>query len=314
MGITGNTTVGGTMGITGATTVGGTLGVTGATTVGGTLGVTGATTVGGTLGVTGATTLNSTLNLNSTGSNFLRINKGAVVDANTVSVWRNDPGELTFVGQNAANTDYSWPGIKLDTRNSKITANTLQVTGNTTVGGTLGVTGAVTASGAVGGSANGQIQIGSWDGGPAIYANDSAKSLAIHSDGAAKNVQIGLSSSYPNSLTVTGNLNVAGQNGIWSSGAIKDDGSGYPTGWRPLTNGIWEISGYRIGDGNGNGTSAGYARSTLWMKNGTPQWTSAQCQPWGCRQSFFISNYNGNLYLNRDDPGFTYVFKIIRLG
>jgi hypothetical protein len=146
---------------------------------------------------------------------------------------------------------------------------------------------------------------------PGIYAED-AKNLEIGSG--SGNVYIGSVSGVKNNLIVQGNINVAGQNGIWSSGAIRDDGSGYPIGWRPLSNGIWELTGYRIGDGNGNQTSAGYARSTLWMKNGTPQWTSAQCQPWGCRQSFFISSHNGNLYLNREDPGFTYVFKIIRLG
>ena len=53
---TGNVTTEGT-GVSGATTVGGTLGVTGATTLSSTLGVTGATTLSSTLGVAGDTTV-----------------------------------------------------------------------------------------------------------------------------------------------------------------------------------------------------------------------------------------------------------------
>ncbi|MGL6132179.1 MAG: hypothetical protein ACRCZ9_11270, partial [Fusobacteriaceae bacterium] len=70
LGVTGNTSLGGTLGVTGvsslkATTVDGTLGVTGtsslkATTVDGTLGVTGNTSLGGTLGVTGTSSLKAT--------------------------------------------------------------------------------------------------------------------------------------------------------------------------------------------------------------------------------------------------------------
>jgi fibronectin-binding autotransporter adhesin len=61
LGVTGNTTVGGTLGVTGATTLSSTLGVTGNTTVGGTLGVTGATTLSSTLGVTGNVTVSANL-------------------------------------------------------------------------------------------------------------------------------------------------------------------------------------------------------------------------------------------------------------
>ena len=91
----------------------------------------------GNLTVTGSTSVGGGLSLNNTGANFLNINKGTSVDANSVRVWRNDPGELHLVGMNAAASDYSWPGIKLDTRNSKITANTFQADGNATVSGSI---------------------------------------------------------------------------------------------------------------------------------------------------------------------------------
>lgn len=71
----GNTAVGGTLGVTGATTLSSTLGVTGAATLSSTLGVTGATTLSSTLAVTGNTTLSGTLGV----ANNLAVNTNKFV-------------------------------------------------------------------------------------------------------------------------------------------------------------------------------------------------------------------------------------------
>ena len=92
------------------------------------------------LTVSGLTSVNGGLHLNNAGANFIRINKGVTPDANTINIWKGDPGLLTFVGINAAGNDYSWPGVVLDTRNSKVTTNTLQVNGNATISGSLAST------------------------------------------------------------------------------------------------------------------------------------------------------------------------------
>lgn len=136
LGVTGNTTIGGTLGVTGAVQFNSTLGVagdfavntnkftvnatSGNTTVAGTLGVSGNTTVGGTFGVTGATTLSSTLAV-----------------TNDLSVNTNKFNVTAATGNTAiAGT--------LGVTGATTLSSTLAVTGNTTVGGTLGVTGVAT--------------------------------------------------------------------------------------------------------------------------------------------------------------------------
>ena len=171
--------------VTGPTNIAGTLGVTGATTVS-SLGVTGETTVN-TLGVAGGLTVGSSTNAQT-------IKSFGPVDSNSLIV---GPGSIQFNGPVTA-------GAAVSVGTNLTVGGTSTVTGNSTV------TGVITASGAVGTATGGQIQVGSWGGVPAIYANDNAKSLAIHNDGTGKNVQIGFSSSYPNSLTVTGNTNIDG--------------------------------------------------------------------------------------------------------
>jgi hypothetical protein len=111
----------------------------------------------------------------------------------------NGNGTLTNPGNLQIGTSSSAPG-------------NLTVTGSATVTGNTTVTGIVTVSGNIvtGEITNGKIQIGSWGGGPTLYANDSAKPLAIHNDGTGKNVQIGFPG-YSNSLTVTGGLKVIGK-------------------------------------------------------------------------------------------------------
>lgn len=136
LGVTGNTTIGGTLGVTGATTLSSTLGVagdfavntnkftvaatSGNTTIAGTLGVSGNTTVGGTFGVTGATTLSSTLAV----TNDLSVNTNKFTVAAAT-------GNVTAAGT-------------LSVTGATTLSSTLAVTGNTTVGGTLGVTGVAT--------------------------------------------------------------------------------------------------------------------------------------------------------------------------
>jgi hypothetical protein len=136
LGVTGNTTIGGTLGVTGATTLSSTLGVagdfavntnkftvsatSGNTSVAGTLGVTGNSTLGGTLAVTGATTLSSTLAV----TNDLTVNTNKFTVAAST-------GNVTAAGT-------------LAVTGATTLSSTLGVTGNTTVGGTLGVTGVAT--------------------------------------------------------------------------------------------------------------------------------------------------------------------------
>ena len=133
---TGNATFGGTVGITGAATLSSTLGVTGdfavntnkftvaATsgnvTAAGTLGVTGNATLGGTLAVTGATTLSSTLAV----TNDLSVNTNKFTVAAST-------GNVTAAGT-------------LAVTGATTLSSTLGVTSNATVGGTLGVTGIAT--------------------------------------------------------------------------------------------------------------------------------------------------------------------------
>ena len=136
LGVTGNTTIGGTLGVTGNTTLSGTLGVTGDlavntnkftvsaisgdTTVAGTMGISGNTTVGGTLGVTGAGTFSSTLAVtNDFSVNTNKFNVQASTGNTSVA------GTLAVTGATTL-------------------SSTLGVTGNTTVGGTLSVTGVAT--------------------------------------------------------------------------------------------------------------------------------------------------------------------------
>ena len=181
------------------------------------------TSSGGNLTVMGNTKVNGGfLDLNNAQQNFLMINSGATVAADSVRVWKGkDVPTLTFVSSNAANTEYAWPGIVLDTRDSKITATTLQVNGNATVNGNANVGGNIQANGVVNSATlgAGKIQIGNWAGRPALWANDTANSLTIHNDG-NKTVQIGASSSYPGNLVVTGSSILNGI--IQNNGGVDD--------------------------------------------------------------------------------------------
>ena len=133
----GNTTVGGTLGVTGATTLSSTLAVSSNATVGGTLGVTGATTLSSTLGVTGAATLSSTLDVtgNTTIGGTLGVTNNLAVNTNKFVVTASS-GNTSIAGTLGVTG-----GVTL--------SSTLGVSGNTTVGGTLGVTGSATFSSAI---------------------------------------------------------------------------------------------------------------------------------------------------------------------
>jgi hypothetical protein len=137
--------------------------------------------------VTGNTTVSNTLKLNNQSA-------GSGIPNNLFNIYgHSDSLHFGWSGANAMSLDKT---------------QSLSIAGNTTVSGK------VTASGVVTGDlTNGKIQIGSWGGGPALYANDSAKPLAIHNDGTGKNVQIGFPG-YSNNLTVTGNSTVSGDTTI----------------------------------------------------------------------------------------------------
>lgn len=126
LGVTGNTTVGGTLGVTGATTLSSTLGVTGNTTLGGTLGVTGAATLSSTLGVAGDFAVN-------TNKFTVAATSGNTSVGGTLSV----TGNSTLAGTLSVTNDLS-----VNTNKFNVAAST----GNTSIAGTLGVTGAATLS------------------------------------------------------------------------------------------------------------------------------------------------------------------------
>ena len=61
--------------------------------------------------------------INNARANFLTLNDGTSLTNTSVRVWRDNASCLIFVGQNDANTDYSWPGVKLNCKSSVVTAN-----------------------------------------------------------------------------------------------------------------------------------------------------------------------------------------------
>ena len=80
----------------------------------------------GNVTVPGNTNIGNSLTLNNASSNFITINESSTVDKGSVRIWKDKgSGRLTFVGQNATNSDYSWPGVVIDTNNSLITTSTL---------------------------------------------------------------------------------------------------------------------------------------------------------------------------------------------
>lgn len=149
LGVTGNTTIGGTIDVTGATTLSSTLDVTSNTTIGGTLGVTGASTLSGPLtvtgvtGITGNTSVTGTLNVTSNTQigGTLGVTSNASVSGgltvNNATLLKNN----ATIQQNLAVS-----GTSTLTGNSTLggtlsVTGTSTLTGNTSLGGTLAVTG-----------------------------------------------------------------------------------------------------------------------------------------------------------------------------
>jgi len=139
-GLTGNTTIGGTLQVAGNTTLSSLI-TSANTTVGGLLTVSGASnltgnvSVGGALGVTGATSLAAL----STSGNIVDSGNLAVAGTTTLAGLTNN-GTTTTNGNSVTSGNSSVGG------NQTVTG-TSTLTGNTTVGGTLGVTGATTLAG-----------------------------------------------------------------------------------------------------------------------------------------------------------------------
>jgi len=100
--------------------------------------MTGGVTVPGNMSVQGDMALKGGLNtggpvnFNNAGANFIQINKGVVVDKNSVQLWNNNDGSLIIVGRKDDNADYNWPGIVLNGKTSTITATNLTNTNLTT--------------------------------------------------------------------------------------------------------------------------------------------------------------------------------------
>jgi len=81
--------------------------------------------LGGGLGVGGGLNVGGTVNFNNAGPNFIQINAAGAVDAKTVQIWNNKDGALVMVGRKDDNSDYSWPGIVLNTKTSSLNVTSL---------------------------------------------------------------------------------------------------------------------------------------------------------------------------------------------
>jgi hypothetical protein len=95
--------------------------------------------------VPGSMTLLGNMVFSNAGANFITINKGTANDAKTIQIWNSD-SQLILVGKNDANTDYSWPGIVLDTKKSNINTNSMNVAGPLNVGANLDVKSVITVA------------------------------------------------------------------------------------------------------------------------------------------------------------------------
>jgi len=173
--VSGNTTLGGTLGVTGTTSLT-TLTTSGKATLNSasvqtTLDVSGNTTLGGTLKVTGATTLSNTLDVSGngrfTGQHIDLSNNYGII--RVISLDGTNYIESGLTGGTQASSKplvfskyYSTgiPTLYLDVSNNRLAINknnpttTLDVNGNTTLGGTLDVTGATTLAGGLSGNSS----------------------------------------------------------------------------------------------------------------------------------------------------------------
>ena len=184
LGVTGNTTVGGTLAVTGSatlsstlsvagdfavntnkftvssasgnTTVGGTLAVTGATTLSNTLGVSGATTLSSTLGVTGVSTITNNTDATALGTGALVVSAGGASINNQLRVGGNTTltGDLEVSGGDLTSTAGTFNLLASSstvniaaagtTVQSSASTGTTTVRNNLTIGGNLTVSGSTT--------------------------------------------------------------------------------------------------------------------------------------------------------------------------
>lgn len=137
-------------GATGDTAVGGTLNVTGDTTLGGNLGVTGNATVGGTLNSKGNFSVGDNDEFTVDASNGNVVSKGSLTSSSATigTVGITNTGVIT--GVSSLTTDAlivkGALNINGDITGKKISGDSLEITGNGTIGGSLGVTGAITGA------------------------------------------------------------------------------------------------------------------------------------------------------------------------
>jgi hypothetical protein len=207
--ITGNSTVSGTLNVSGGVTVGTTSSAqpiktwgsieSNSLTVGpGSTQFNGPVTAGATLGV--GTNLNVGGTFNVTGTSYL----GGGPRGLTI---KNGPSPHSHIFQFG---DGSGWGIRFQQSDERPILD-IKDNQNVKVTGALETTSDIYGSSYVfAGNSNNdtKVRLGETWGGPGIYLPSTTKDFKIHS--LNKNVSIGLSTSYPNNLNVTGNLNITG--------------------------------------------------------------------------------------------------------
>ena len=89
----------------------------------------GGVTVPGNMTIQGNLNIIGPMQISNAATNFITINKTAVVDKDSMQLW-NSASQLILVGRKDDNSDYSWPGVVLDSKKSNIITNTLTVNGD----------------------------------------------------------------------------------------------------------------------------------------------------------------------------------------
>jgi len=230
--------------------------------------------------VPGNMTVQGNMVFSNAGANFITINKGTSIDSKTIHIWNSD-SQLILVGKNDANTDYSWPGIVLDTKKSNINTNTINVAGASNIGGALNVGGNLNNNGnGYFSTGKSKVQIGQGyrEGGACVYAM-------------GNDLQIGA-----------------------STGITRNEGSLIVSGDFMLTNPIYrkhDTAGYFHIRGNGWKTPIYYGFNMMWSDHNIKEAVRAK---WGWNESMFSNSVLDMRQSNDGDQNWTARYLIVFPG